>query len=64
MTNAEIQNLSPENLREEAEKLESSKGGFFAKLFDGCNGKFLNDKLEEACEKYRQAGSRFKSEIL
>lgn len=52
MTNAE-------NLREEAEKLESSKGGFFAKVFGGGN-----DKLEEACEKYTQAGSRFKGDLM
>ena len=52
MTNAE-------NLREEAEKLESSKGGFFAKVFGGGN-----DKLEEACEKYTQAGSRFKGGMI
>jgi len=46
---------SAEQLREEAEKLESSKGGFFAKVFGGGA-----DKLEEACDLYTRAGSRFK----
>jgi len=43
----------PEKLREEANKLANSGGGFFSKLFGG-------NKLDEACEKYTQAGSRFK----
>jgi len=44
-----------EQLRDEADKLESSKGGFFSKLFGGGDS-----KLEEACDLYTRAGSRFK----
>ena len=44
----------PEKMREEAIKLANSGGGFFSKLFGGGN------KLDEACELYTQAGSRFK----
>ena len=44
-----------EQLRSEADKLEASKGGFFSKLFGGGS-----DKLEEACDLYTRAGSRFK----
>lgn len=44
----------PQKLKEEADKLASSSGGFFSKIFGGGN------KLEEACELYTQAGSRFK----
>lgn len=44
----------PQKLKAEADKLCSGAGGFFSKLF-GSGG-----KLEEACELYTQAGSRFK----
>lgn len=43
-----------ENLRAQADKLENTRGGFFSKLFGG------GDKLEEACDLYTRAGSRFK----
>ena len=42
----------PQKLKEEADKLASSSGGFFSKIFGGGN------KLEEACELYTQ-GKRF-----
>ena len=48
-----------EQLRDEADKLESSKGGFFSKLFGGGDS-----KLEEACDLYTRAGSRFKGMII
>ena len=48
-----------EQLRAEADKLESSKGGFFSKLFGGGDS-----KLEEACDLYTRAGSRFKGMII
>ena len=48
-----------EQLRAEADKLESSKGGFFSKLFGGGDS-----KLEEACDLYTRAGSRFKGKII
>ena len=48
-----------EQLRDEADKLESSKGGFFSKLFGGGDS-----KLEEACDLYTRAGSRFKGTII
>ena len=38
----------PQKLKEEADKLASSSGGFFSKIFGGGN------KLEEACELYTQ----------
>ena len=46
-----------EDLRAQADKLESTKGGFFSKLFGG------GDKLEEACDLYTRAGSRFKGSL-
>ena len=48
-----------EQLRAEADKLESSKGGFFSKLFGG-----EDSKLEEACDLYTRTGSRFKGMII
>ena len=48
-----------EQLRDEADKLENSKGGFFSKLFGGGDS-----KLEEACDLYTRAGSRFKGMII
>ena len=47
-----------ENLRAQADKLENTRGGFFSKLFGG------GDKLEEACDLYTRAGSRFKGKLL
>merc|ERR1712227_1195287 len=53
LTELNLTQKDSEKLREEANKLANSGGGFFSKIFGG-------NKLDEACEKYTQAGSRFK----